>query len=38
MARTAVNIVGNSLAALVITKWESKKGNRLEEIAEQKIA
>lgn len=31
MARTAVNITGNSLAALVITKWESKKGNKLEE-------
>jgi proton glutamate symport protein len=29
MARTAVNIVGNSLAALVITKWESK-GKKLE--------
>lgn len=35
MARTAVNIVGNSLAALVITKWENHK---LEENAEQKIA
>jgi proton glutamate symport protein len=29
MARTAVNIVGNSLAALVIAKWESK-GKKLE--------
>ncbi|WP_312470381.1 cation:dicarboxylate symporter family transporter [Neobacillus sp.] len=37
MARTAVNIVGNSLAALVITKWESK-GNKLEEKIGQKIA
>ncbi|MFY4776168.1 cation:dicarboxylate symporter family transporter [Metabacillus sp. RGM 3146] len=35
MARTAVNIVGNSLAALVITKWEN---NKLEEKIEQKIA
>lgn len=25
MARTVVNIVGNSLAAIVITKWEGKK-------------
>ncbi|HZG15426.1 MAG TPA: cation:dicarboxylase symporter family transporter [Candidatus Bathyarchaeia archaeon] len=31
MARTVVNVVGNSLAALVITRWESKKGNKLEE-------
>lgn len=35
MARTAVNIVGNSLAALVITKWESK-GASLEEV--EKVA
>lgn len=38
MARTAVNIVGNSLAALVITKWESNKGNKLEEKIVQNIA
>jgi proton glutamate symport protein len=38
MARTAVNIVGNSLAALVITKWEGHKANKLEENIEQKIA
>lgn len=38
MARTAVNIVGNSLAALVITKWESNKGNKLEEKIAQNIA
>jgi proton glutamate symport protein len=25
MARTCVNIVGNSLAALVIAKWEGHK-------------
>jgi len=31
MARTVVNVVGNSLAAIVITRWESKKGNTLEE-------
>jgi proton glutamate symport protein len=35
MARTVVNIVGNSLAALVITKWE---GHKLEEKTDQKIA
>jgi proton glutamate symport protein len=35
MARTAVNIVGNSLAALVITKWETKK---TAESLEQQIA
>jgi proton glutamate symport protein len=35
MARTAVNIVGNSLAALVITKWESKK---VEYPIEEKVA
>jgi proton glutamate symport protein len=35
MARTVVNIVGNSLAALVITKWE---GHKIEENADQKIA
>jgi proton glutamate symport protein len=35
MARTAVNIVGNSLAALVITKWE---GHKVEEKTEQKVA
>jgi proton glutamate symport protein len=35
MARTAVNIVGNSLAALVITKWESKK---VEYTFEEKVA
>jgi proton glutamate symport protein len=34
MARTAVNIVGNSLAALVITKWERKN----DKILEKKIA
>lgn len=38
MARTAVNIVGNSLAALVITKWEGHNANNLEEDMEQKIA
>jgi len=37
MARTAVNVVGNSLAAVVMSKWEGKynavKGrNYLEEI------
>lgn len=35
MARTAVNIVGNSLAALVITKWERKN---IEENVEHEIA
>ncbi|MBP0723667.1 cation:dicarboxylase symporter family transporter [Bacillus sp. RG28] len=35
MARTVVNIVGNSLAALVITKWE---GHKIEENTDQKIA
>ncbi|WP_026691980.1 cation:dicarboxylate symporter family transporter [Peribacillus kribbensis] len=30
MARTAVNIVGNSLAALVMTKWESRIEDKLE--------
>lgn len=35
MARTAVNIVGNSLAVLVITKWE---GQKIEEKTEQKVA
>ncbi|RDI41857.1 cation:dicarboxylate symporter family transporter [Falsibacillus pallidus] len=34
MARTAVNIVGNSLAALVITKWENK-GKPTTELEEQ---
>ncbi|MGG3470215.1 cation:dicarboxylase symporter family transporter [Neobacillus pocheonensis] len=38
MARTAVNVVGNSLAALVITKWESHKGQHLGEKVGQKIA
>ncbi|MEH7076454.1 cation:dicarboxylate symporter family transporter [Neobacillus drentensis] len=38
MARTAVNIVGNSLAALVITKWESNKGKEQEDNREAKIA
>ena len=38
MARTAVNIVGNSLAALVITKWESKKGDKPKKPIEQEIA
>ena len=38
MARTAVNIVGNSLAALVITKWEGHNANKLAENIEQKIA
>jgi proton glutamate symport protein len=37
MARTAVNIVGNSLAAIVITKWESNKDHKLEGKIEQKI-
>ncbi|MHC0038055.1 cation:dicarboxylate symporter family transporter [Pseudoneobacillus sp. C159] len=37
MARTAVNIVGNSLAALVITKWESKSKHSGETL-EEKIA
>jgi proton glutamate symport protein len=36
MARTAVNIVGNSLAAIVITKWEGHK--LLEENVDQKVA
>jgi proton glutamate symport protein len=36
MARTAVNIVGNSLAAIVITKWEGHK--LIEENVDQKVA
>jgi proton glutamate symport protein len=35
MARTCVNIVGNSLAAIVITKWE---GHKLKDYQEQKVA
>jgi proton glutamate symport protein len=35
MARTAVNIVGNSLAALVITKWE---GHKVDQNMEKKAA
>ncbi|WP_066070346.1 cation:dicarboxylate symporter family transporter [Neobacillus soli] len=35
MARTCVNIVGNSLAAIVITKWE---GYQLEDSLEEKAA
>ena len=35
MARTCVNIVGNSLAAIVITKWE---GHELKDYQEQKVA
>jgi proton glutamate symport protein len=35
MARTCVNIVGNSLAAIVITKWE---GHKLEKYEGQKVA
>jgi proton glutamate symport protein len=34
MARTAVNVVGNSLAAIVISKWEGHKlKDRPEKIA-----
>jgi proton glutamate symport protein len=35
MARTCVNIVGNSLAAIVITKWE---GHEIKDYQEQKAA
>jgi proton glutamate symport protein len=35
MARTCVNVVGNSLAAIVITKWE---GHKLEDNLEEKAA
>ena len=35
MARTVVNIIGNSLAAIVITKWE---GHKVKERLEDKIA
>lgn len=35
MARTAVNIVGNSLAAIIITKWE---GHKLNDNADEKVA
>jgi proton glutamate symport protein len=35
MARTVVNIIGNSLAAIVITKWE---GYKIKERLEDKIA
>jgi proton glutamate symport protein len=35
MARTCVNIVGNSLAAIVISKWE---GHNLDEQPEQQLA
>jgi proton glutamate symport protein len=35
MARTCVNIVGNSLATIVITKWE---GHKLDDNVEQKAA
>lgn len=31
MARTCVNIIGNSLAAIVITKWEGHELNKYEE-------
>ncbi|WP_134686058.1 cation:dicarboxylate symporter family transporter [Brevibacillus migulae] len=31
MARTVVNVTGNSLAAIVITKWESKKGEKVDQ-------
>ncbi|MGG5252365.1 cation:dicarboxylate symporter family transporter [Neobacillus sp. SM06] len=36
MARTAVNIVGNSLAAIVITKWEGNKVKAPQE--QQRVA
>ena len=35
MARTAVNVVGNSLAAIVITKWE---GHSIDEDFEENVA
>ena len=35
MARTCVNVVGNSLAAIVISKWE---GHKLKDHAEQQAA
>jgi proton glutamate symport protein len=35
MARTGVNIVGNALAAIVVSKWE---GHKLKKHAEQKVA
>jgi proton glutamate symport protein len=35
MARTVVNIIGNSLAAIVITKWE---GHKIKERLEDKVA
>jgi proton glutamate symport protein len=35
MARTVVNIIGNSLAAIVITKWE---GHKIKERLQDKIA
>jgi proton glutamate symport protein len=38
MARTCVNIVGNSLAAIVISKWEGHKVNNPEEQMQQEVA
>ncbi|MGG1396740.1 cation:dicarboxylase symporter family transporter [Bacillus salipaludis] len=35
MARTCVNVVGNSLAAIVITKWE---GHKLDDSGEEQVA
>ena len=35
MARTCVNVVGNSLAAIVISKWE---GHKLKDHTEQQAA
>ena len=35
MGRTAVNVVGNSLAALVIAKWEGQFNPPVEEVVEQ---
>jgi proton glutamate symport protein len=38
MARTCVNIVGNSLAAIVISKWEGHKVNRPEDLLQEEVA
>jgi proton glutamate symport protein len=38
MARTCVNIVGNSLAAIVISKWEGHKVRNPEEQMQQEVA
>lgn len=38
MARTVVNVIGNALAAVVISKWENQYDSKMEEETLRKIA